>query len=96
MIRHSQPSSPPQPMYASLEMLDVRKIHRVTMMMGTIDLSRGESRKMTQLPEKVSCLLQEARIFLDSTILTICKVSYNMILGDNGLRMNKRVRHING
>ena len=58
----------------SLEMLQVRKIHTVTMMMGTNDVSRGESRKMTKLPEKVSCLLQEARIYLDPTILTICTV----------------------
>ena len=35
------------------------------MMMGTNDVSRGESRKMTKLPEKVSCLLQEARIYLE-------------------------------
>ena len=59
---------------ASLEMLKKRKIHTVTMIMGTNDVSRGEARKMTRLPEKVSCLLQEMRIYLDPTMLTLCTV----------------------
>ena len=42
---------------ASLEMLEVRKIHMVIMMMGTNSVSRGESRKMMKLAEKVRCLL---------------------------------------
>ena len=33
-------------MLASLEMLKMRKIHKVTLMMETNDVSRGESRKM--------------------------------------------------
>ena len=44
-------------MLASLEILEVRKIHTVTMMMDTKDVSRDESRKMAQLPEKASYLL---------------------------------------
>ena len=39
---------------ASLEMLEVKKKHIVTKMMGTNDDSRGRSRKMTLLPEKLS------------------------------------------
>ena len=57
---------------ASLEMLEVRKIHTVTILMGTNDVSRGDWRKITMLPEKVSCLLQEVWIYLDHTILMIC------------------------
>ena len=75
---------------------EVRKIHTVTMMMGTNYVSRGDFRKMTQWPEKVSCLLQEARIYLDPTVLTTCTVPYNMMLYGNGLSMNERVRHISG
>ena len=39
-------------MLASLEALEVRKTHTVTMIMGKKDLSRCEYRKMTQLSEK--------------------------------------------
>ena len=80
---------------ASPKMLEVRKIHTVTMMMSRNYVSRGDFRKMTQWPEKVSCLLQEARIYLDPTVLTTCTVPYNMMLDGNGLSMNGRVRHIN-
>ena len=41
---------------APLEMLELSKIQIVTTVMGKIDVSRGESRKMTKLPEKVYCL----------------------------------------
>ena len=58
-------------MLASLEMLEVRKNHTVTMMMGTNVVSRGESRKMTMMPEKESCFLQELRIYLDPTKFAI-------------------------
>ena len=56
------------PKLASLEILEVRKIHTVTKTMSMNSVSRGEYRKMTQLPEKMSCLLQEVRIYLDTTI----------------------------
>ena len=36
-------------MLASLKMLEMRKIYRVTLMMGTNKVSRGESRKMMRL-----------------------------------------------
>ena len=48
-------------MLASLEMLDMVKIYTVTLMMGTNDVSRGESRKVMRL----SCILEELRIYLD-------------------------------
>ena len=47
-------------MLASLEMLDMVKMFTVTLMMGTNDVSRGESRKVMRLHEKMSCILQGA------------------------------------
>ena len=38
----------------SLEELERRKIHTATLMMGGVDVSRCESRKLTILPEIVS------------------------------------------
>ena len=35
----------------------------VTLLMGTNDLSGGESRKMLRSQEKVSCIIEELRIF---------------------------------
>ena len=64
------------------------------MMMGLNDISRGEFRKMIQLPFKVSCLLQEVRIYLNPTVLTICTLQFIMLLNDNRLSMNERERHI--
>ena len=63
-------------------------------MMITNNFSRGESRKMTQLLDKVSCLMQELRIYLDPTVLTICTVPYMMLLNDNELSMNVGKRHV--
>ena len=60
----------------------------------TNDVSRGNSRKVMRLPEKKS-LLQEARISLDPTMLTICTVPYNMMQDENGIYMSQRVRQIN-
>ena len=50
---------------------------------------------MTRLPEKVSCLLQEVRIYLDPTKFTICTMPYSMMQDENATNMNERVRHIN-
>ena len=72
-------------MLASPEMLEVRRIHTVTMMMATNDVSRGEWRKTIRLPEKVSCLLQEVRIYL---VPTICRVPYNMMQDKKWMNMN--------
>ena len=51
-------------MLASLEILDMVKMYTVTLMMGTNDVSRGESRKVMRLHEKMSKVLQELRICL--------------------------------
>ena len=56
----------------SLEMLEMAKIYMVTLIVGTNDVSRGEQRKVMRLQEKMSCFLEELRIYLDSAILTIC------------------------
>ena len=81
-------------MLASLQMLEMGKIYTVTLMMGTNDVSRGESRKMTRLQDKVSCILEELRIYLEPAILTICTVPYNMMADQNAREMNG-MRNIN-
>ena len=83
-------------MLASLEMLDMVKMYTVTLMMGTNDVSRGESRKVMKLNEKMSCILQELRIWFDPVILTICTVRYNMMFDQHVMEMNEKVRNING
>ena len=70
-------------MLASVEMLEYRKIYMVTLMMGTNNFSRNESRKMMRLPEKVNCILEELRIDLDPLVLIICTVTYNMMADQN-------------
>ena len=82
-------------MLASLEMLDMVKIYTVTLMMGTNDVSRGESRKVMRLHEKISCFLEELRNYLDPAILTICTVPYNMKADQHAREMNEKVRNIN-
>ena len=71
------------------------KINKVTLMMGTNDVSRGESKKVMRLHEKMSCILQELRICLDPAILTICTVPYNMKFDQHAMEMNEKVRNIN-
>ena len=63
---------------ASLEMLGMARVYTVTLMIGTNDVSRGESRKVMRLHDEMSCLLEELRIQMDHTILTVCTVPYNM------------------
>ena len=83
-------------MLAFLEMLDMVKMYTVTLMMGTNDVSRGESRKVMKLHEKMSCILQELRIWFDPAILTICTVPYNMMFDQHAMEMNEKMRNING
>ena len=64
-------------------------------MMGTNDLSREESRKVMRLHEKLSCLFEELRIYLDPVILTICTIPYNMKSEQHAMEMNEKVRNIN-
>ena len=49
-------------MLASLEMLGMARMYTVTLMMGSNDVSRGESRKVMRLQDKMSCILEELRI----------------------------------
>ena len=68
-------------MMASLEMLDMVKMYTVIL--------------MTRLHEKMSCILEELRIYLDPAILTICMVPYNMKTDQHAREMNEKVRNIN-
>ena len=56
---------------------------------------RGEQRKVMRLHEKMSCILEKLRIYLDPAILTICTVPYNMMADQNAREMNDRVRNLN-
>ena len=82
-------------MLASLEMLDMVKMYTVTLMMGTDDVPSGESRKVMRQHEKMSCILEELRIYLDPAMLTICTVPYNMKADQHAREMNEKVRNIN-
>ena len=82
-------------MLASLQMLEIGNIYTVTLMMGTNDVSRGESRKMMRLQDRVSCILEEISIYLEPAVLNICTVPYNMMADQNAREMNERVRNIN-
>ena len=82
-------------MLASLGILDIVKMYTVTLMMGTNDGSRGESRKVIRLHEKMSCILEELRIYLDPVILTICTFPYNMKFDQHAREMNEKRRNIN-
>ena len=73
-------------------MLEMGKLYTVTLMMGTNDVSRGEARR---IQDKVSCILEEPRIYLEPAILTICTVPYIMMADQNAREMNERVRNIN-
>ena len=63
-------------MLASLVMLEMARMYTFTLMMGTNDMSRGEPRKVMRLQEKMSCMLEKLRSYLDPAILTICTVPY--------------------
>ena len=65
-------------MLASLEKLGMARMYTVTLMMGTNDVFRGESREVMRLHHKMSCILEELRIQMDPSILTICTIPYNM------------------
>ena len=82
-------------MLASLEMLDMVKMYTVTLMMGTNDVSRGETRKVMRSHEKMSCILEELIIYLNPAILTICTVPYKMKTDQHTREMNEKVRNIN-
>ena len=82
-------------MLASLEMLGMARMYTVTLMMGTNDVSRGESRKVMRLHDKMSCILEELRIQMDPAILTICTTPYKMKADQHAMEMNGKVRKLN-
>ena len=82
-------------MLASLEMLGMARMYRVNLMMGTNDVSRGESRKVMRIHDKMSCILEEFRIQMDPAILTICTIPYNMKADQHAMEMNEKVRNLN-
>ena len=45
--------------------------------------------------EKMSCILEELRIYLDPAILIICTYPYNMKFDQHAREMNEKVRNIN-
>ena len=71
-------------MLPSLEMLEMAKIYTVTLMLGTNDVSRGEQRKVMRLQEKMSCILEELRIYLDPVIFTISRSNRGASQASNG------------
>ena len=74
-------------MLASLEMLELAIMYTVTLMLRTNDVFRGEQRNVMRLQEKMSCILEELRIYLDPAILTICTVPYNMMARDGPVHL---------
>ena len=80
---------------ASLEILGMARVYTVTLMIGTNDVSRGESRKAMKLHDKMSCILEELRIQMDPAILTVCTIPYNMKPDQHAIDMNTKVRNLN-
>ena len=67
----------------------------MTLMIGTNDVSRGESRKVMRLHDKLSCILEELRIQMDPAVLTVCTIPFNMKADQNAMEMNTKVRNLN-
>ena len=82
-------------MLATLEMLGMTRVYTVTLMIGTNDVSRGESRKVMKLHDKMSCILEELRIQMNPAILTVCTIPYNMKADQHAMKMNTKVRILN-
>ena len=80
---------------ASLEMLGMARVYTVTLMIGTNDVSRGESRKVMRLHDKMSCIFEELRIQMDPALLTVCTIPYNMMAEQHAMEMNTKVRNLN-
>ena len=80
---------------ASLKMLRMARVYTVTLMIGTNDVSRGESRKFMRLHDKMSCILEELPIQMDPAILTVCTVPYNMKADQHAMEMSTKVRNLN-
>ena len=82
-------------MLPSLEMLGMARMYTVTLMMGTNGVSRGESRKVMRLHDKMSCILEELRIQMNPAILTVCTTPYNLKADQHALEMNEKLRNLN-
>ena len=82
-------------MLATLEMLGMTRVYTVILMIGTNDVSRGESRKVMKLHDKMSCILEELRIQMDPAIFTVCTIPYNMKADQHAMEMNTKVRNLN-
>ena len=80
---------------ASIEMPGVARVYTVTLMIGTNVTSRGESRKVMRLHDKMSCILEELQIQMDPVILTVCIIPYNMKADQQAMEMNTKVRNLN-
>ena len=80
---------------ASLEMLGMARVYTVTLMIGTNDVSSGESRNVMRLHDKMSCILEELRIQMDPAILTVCTIPYNLKADQHAMEMNTKVRNLN-
>ena len=75
---------------ASLEMLGMARVYTVTLMIGTNDVSRKESRKVMRLHDKMSCILEELRFQMDPAILTVCTIPYNMKADQDAMEIHQR------
>ena len=87
--------APTPQMLASVKMLGMARMYTVALMMGINDVSRGESRKVMRLHDKMSCILEELRIQMDPAILTICTTPYNMKADQHAIEMKEKVRNLN-
>ena len=61
----------------TLEMLGMAKVYTVTLMIGTNDVSRGESRKVMRLHDKMSSILEELSNVINTS-------EFDSILGGSG------------
>ena len=82
-------------MLASLEMLGMARMYMVTLMMGTNDVSRGESTKVMRQHDKMSFILEELLIQMNPAILTVCTIPYNMKADQYAMEMNAKVWNLN-
>ena len=78
-----------------LATLGMARVYTVTLMIGTNDVPRGESRKVMKLHDKMICILEELRIQMDPAILTVCTIPYNMKADQHAMAMNTTVRNLN-
>ena len=59
-------------------MLGIRKVRMVTAMVRINYICGGEPRKITSNYDEGACLLKVLRTYLEPTVLTICRIPFNM------------------